>query len=170
PLKFASDDFAKFHGDRYRDFSDNWVQVVADSPVERLDVTGFQASGEEKADKDLWQVWQMNGLDGDSQLGFLGAVNSARSFVLVWGDPDDEDTPIVTFEDAAQCIVAYEPGSRVRRRAGLKRWQDGNVDYATLYLPDQLWKFERPLSRQDKSPQMADVDDAMRLWLPPGAE
>ncbi|MEV4858934.1 phage portal protein [Streptomyces ossamyceticus] len=170
PLKFASDDFAKFHGDRYKDFSDNWVQVVADSPVERLSVTGFQASGEQRADKDLWEVWQVNGLDGDSQLGFLGAVNSARSFVLVWGDPDDEDTPVVTFEDAAQCIVAYEPGSRVRRRAGLKRWQDGNCDYATLYLPGELWKFERPMMRQDKSPQMADVDEAMRLWLPPGAE
>ncbi|WP_060879935.1 phage portal protein [Streptomyces scabiei] len=168
PLRFASDDFAKFHGDRYRDFSDNWVQVVADSPVERLDVTGFQASGEVKADKDLWEVWQVNGLDGDSQLGFLGAVNSARSFVLVWGDPDDEDTPVVTFEDAAQCIVLYEPGSRVRRRAGLKRWQDGNCDYATLYLPDELWKFERPLARQDKSPQLADADEAMKLWLPPG--
>ena len=168
PLRFASDDFAKVHGDRYRDFSDNWVQVVADSPVERLDVTGFQASGEERADKDLWEVWQVNGLDGDSQLGFLGAVNSARSFVLVWGDPDDEDTPVVTFEDAAQCIVLYEPGSRVRRRAGLKRWQDGNCDYATLYLPDELWKFERPLARQDKSPQMADADEAMKLWLPPG--
>ncbi|MFM9815849.1 hypothetical protein ACKI16_46180, partial [Streptomyces scabiei] len=71
PLRFASDDFAKFHGDRYREFSDNWVQVVADSPVERLTVTGFQASGEERADKDLWNVWQVNGLDGDSQLGFL---------------------------------------------------------------------------------------------------
>lgn len=170
PLKFASDDFAKFHGGRYKDFSDNWVQVVADSPVERLDVTGFQASGEERADKDLWEVWQVNGLDGESQLGFLGAVNSARSFVLVWGDPDDEDTPVVTFEDAAQCIVAYEPGSRVKRRAGLKRWQDGNTDFATLYLSDELWKFERPLLKQSKSPQMADVDEAMRLWVPPGAE
>ncbi|MDX2552600.1 phage portal protein [Streptomyces scabiei] len=170
PLRFASDDFAKFHGDRYREFSDNWVQVVADSPVERLTVTGFQASGEERADKDLWNVWQVNGLDGDSQLGFLGSVISARSFVLVWGDPDDEENPVVTFEDAAQCIVAYEPGSRVRRRAGLKRWQDGNCDYATLYLPNQLWKFERPMLRQDKSPQMADVDEAMKLWLPAGAE
>jgi len=170
PLKFASDDFVKYHGGRYRDFNDNWVQVVADSPVERLTVTGFQASGEERADKDLWEVWQVNGLDGDSQLGFLGAVNSARSFVLVWGDPDDEDNPVVTFEDAGQCIVAYEPGSRVRRRAGLKRWQDGNMDFATLYLPGELWKFERPLSRQVKSPQMAEVDDAMRLWLPAGAE
>ncbi|MER7874839.1 phage portal protein [Streptomyces solisilvae] len=170
PLKFASDDFAKFHGDRYREFSDNWVQVVADSPVERLTVNGFQAFGEERADKELALVWQLNGLDGDSQLGFLGAVNSARSFVLVWGNPDDEETPVVTFEDASQCIIAYEPGSRVQRRAALKRWQDGNMDFATLYLPDELWKFSRPLSRQDKSPQMAAVDEAMALWLPAEAE
>jgi hypothetical protein len=169
PLKFASEEFRKYHGDRYRDFADNWVQPVADSPVERLTVTGFKAAGEEKADRDLWEVWQVNGMDADSQLGFLGAVNSARSFVLVWGDPDDPDMPVITCEDAGQCIVAYEPGSRRRRRAALKRWQDGNRDYATLYLKREVWKFERPLARQDKSPQMADVDEAMRLWLPEGA-
>ncbi|MDT0270266.1 phage portal protein [Streptomyces sp. DSM 44915] len=166
PLKFASDEFRRFHGDRYRDFSDNWVQVVADSPVERLEVTGFQVPGELRADEELWRVWQTNGLDADSQLGFLGAVNSARSFVLVWGDPDDEDTPLVSFEDAGQCIVAYEPGSRRRRRAALKRWQDGNQDFATLYLPSEVWKFSRPLARQDKSPQMADVDEELAQWEP----
>lgn len=165
-LKFASAEFAKFHGERYRDFSDNWTQVVADSPVERLTVTGFLASGEMSADKDLWEVWQVNGLDSDSQLGFLGAVTGARCFVLVWGDPDDPDMPVVTFEDASQCIVAYEPGSRTRRRAALKRWQDGNQDYATLYLPDEVWKFCRPLQQQDKSPQMADVDEELKTWQP----
>lgn len=165
-LKFASDEFAKYHGERYRDFSDNWVQVVADSPVERLTVTGFLASGETEADKDLWRVWQVNGLDADSQLGFLGAVTGARCFVLVWGDPDDPDMPCVTFEDASQSIVAYEPGSRRHRRAALKRWQDGNVDFATLYLKDEVWKFERPLSQQDKSPQEADVDEALKRWSP----
>lgn len=164
-LRFASDEFRKYHGDRYRDFCDNWVQVVADSPVERLTVTGFKGAGEETADRELWEVWQINGLDSDSQLGFLGAVNSARSFVLVWGDPDG-DIPIVTFEDAGQCIVAYEPGSRARRRAALKRWQDGNRDFATLYLPDQVWKFCRPLARQDKSPQEADIDEEFRRWRP----
>ncbi|MCI0386658.1 phage portal protein [Streptomyces sp. CNQ085] len=165
-LRFASDEFAKYHGTRYRDFSDNWVQVVSDSPVERLTVTGFKAAGEERADDELWRVWQENALDADSQLGFLGAVNSGRSFVLVWGDPDDEDAVDVTFEDAAQCIVAYQPGSRRKRRAALKRWQDGNTDFATLYLPDEVWKFSRPMQRQEKSPQMADVDEEMRLWLP----
>ncbi|ELP61745.1 phage portal protein [Streptomyces turgidiscabies] len=170
PLRFASAEFAKFHGERYRDFSDNWVQVVADSPVERLTVTGFVADGDTSADKELWNVWQVNGLDADSQLGFLGAVTGARCFVLVWGDPDDPDMPCVTFEDASQCIVAYEPGSRRLRRAALKRWQDGNMDFATLYLKHEVWKFERPLQQQDKSPQMADVDEAMKLWLPEGEQ
>jgi hypothetical protein len=166
PLKFASAEFAKFHGARYKDFSDNWTQVVADSPVERLTVTGFLADGETEADKDLWRVWQVNGLDADSQLGFLGAVTGARCFVLVWGDPDDPDMPVVTFEDASQSIVAYEPGSRRNRRAALKRWQDGNQDYATLYLKNEVWKFCRPLAQQDKSPQMADVDEELKRWQP----
>ena len=168
PLKFASDEFAKFHGDRYRDFSDNWTQVVADSPVERMTVTGFQASGQTDADEELWKVWQVNGLDADSQLGFLGSVTNARSFVLVWGDPSDPDMPVVTFEDPSQCVIAYDPGSRRRRRAALKRWQDGSEDFATLYLADEVWKFSRPHLNTDgdKSPQMLDVDEAMKRWTP----
>lgn len=168
PMKFASDEFAKFHGDRYKDFSDNWTQVVADSPVERMTVTGIQAAGQTSADKELWKVWQVNGLDADSQLGFLGSVVNARSFVLVWGNPADDDMPVVTFEDPGQCIVAYEPGSRRLRRAALKQWQDGACDYATLYLPTEVWKFERPhlVSDGDKSPQLSDVDEALKRWKP----
>ena len=167
-LRFASEKFAEFHGGRYRDFSDNWTQVVGDSPVERMTVTGFQASGETEADKELWEVWQVNGLDADSQLGFLGSVVNARSFVLVWGNPSEPDMPVVTFEDASQCVIAYEPGSRRLRRAALKRWQDGDEDFATLYLPDEVWKFSRPRLAQDydKSLQMLDVDEAMKRWKP----
>lgn len=164
-LAFASEQFCKFYGDRYKRFADNWVAVTADAPVERLTVNGMLASGATEADKDLWRVWQLNGLDADSQLGFLGAVNSARSFVLVWGNPDDEETPEVTFEDASQCVVAYAPGSRRRRLAALKRWDDGSRAFATLYLPDQVWKFERPvLGRSTSSPQMQAVEDELTSW------
>lgn len=166
PLKFASDQFQKYHGERYKDFSDNWVQVVADSPIERLTPIGIKPAGATKADEESWRVWQVNALDADSQLGFLGAVNSARSFALVWGNPDDEENPEVTFEDASQCVVVYEPGSRRRRRAALKRWQDGFMDYATLYLPDEVWKFQRQLQHAEKSPQMADVDEELKRWTP----
>jgi hypothetical protein len=138
---------------------------VSDAPVERLTVTGVQPSGMTEADKESWRVWQMNALDADSQLGFLGAVNSGRSFVLVWGNPDDPETPEVTFEDASQCIVMYVPGSRRKRRAALKRWEDGGFDYATLYLPDEVWKFQRAhLSTPKKSMVMLEADDEMNGW------
>jgi hypothetical protein len=167
PLRFASEEFQKYCGERYAGFSDNWVQPVADSPVERLTVTGVKPAGAEKSDAALWGVWQRNGLDADSQLGFLGAGNAARCFVLVWGDPDDEDTPEVTFEDASSSVVMYKPGSRRRRKAALKSWQDGFREYATLYLPDEVWKFERPLSKGNpKSPQMAEADEVVRAWTP----
>lgn len=167
PLRFASEEFRKYCGERYAGFSDNWVQPVADSPVERLTVTGFKASGVEAADADLWDVWQRNGLDADSQLGFLGAGNAARCFVLVWGDPDDEDTPVVTFEDASSAIVGYVPGSRRKRRAAMKRWQDGHKEFATLYLPDEVWKFERALSPASrKSVAVAEADEVMESWAP----
>ncbi|MBX6360108.1 MAG: phage portal protein [Acidobacterium ailaaui] len=166
PLMYASERFKKYHGDRYKGFADNWVQVVADSPIERLTTIGIKPADAEKADEESWRVWQTNGLDADSQLGFLGAVIGRRSFVLVWGNPDDESTPEVTFEDASQCIVAYEPGSRRKRRAALKCWQDGWKEYATLYLPDEVWKFERALKRPEKSPQMADVDEEIESWTP----
>ncbi|MFJ8109980.1 phage portal protein [Streptomyces sp. NPDC096132] len=167
PLRFASDEFRKYCADRYEGFSDNWVQPVADSPVERLTVTGVQAPGEVKADAELWGVWQRNALDADSQLGFLGAGNAARCFVLVWGNPDDEENPVVTFEDASTAVVQYEPGSRRRRRAAMKMWQDGFSEFATLYLPTEVWKFERPLSAgEKKSPQMAEADAVMASWTP----
>lgn len=164
PLRFASSEFKEYFGKRYAHFADNWVQVVADAPVERLTVTGVVPYGAEEADDDSWRVWQENGLDVDSQLAFLGAGNGARSFALVWGNPDDEETPVVTFEDASQAIVAYRAGSRRDRVAALKWWQDGSIEYATLYTADELWKFQRSLSKTTKSGAMAEVDDEVREW------
>jgi hypothetical protein len=166
-LRFASDEFADYFAKRYRGFADNWVQVVADAPVERLTVTGIQAAGAEIADTDTWEVWQRNDLDSESQLGFLSSVLGARTFMLVWGDPKNPDTPIVTFEDASSAIILYEPGSRTRRRAAMKRWQDGFGEYATLYLPDEVWKFFRaPQNLIIKPPLLAAADEQVKPWMP----
>lgn len=166
-LRFASDQFRDYFAERYRGFADNWVQVVADAPVERLTVTGLQPAGTDQADAATWEVWQRNGLDAESQLGFLGAGLGARSYILVWGNPDDDETPEVTFEDASSAIVLYAPGSRRRRVAALKRWQDGFGEYATLYLPDEVWKFQRPLESIILKPTLlAQADEQTRPWIP----
>ncbi|WUI02100.1 phage portal protein [Spirillospora sp. NBC_00431] len=170
PLKFASEDFAKFFAKRYQGFSDNWTQVVADSPIERTTWTGFQPYGAEKADREFHRIWLTNGLDADSQLAFLDATVASRSFALVWGNPDDEETPVVTFEDATQAIVAYRAGSRRDRIAALKRWQDGDDEYCTLYLADEVWKFKRATYQASqqarKALPLAAVDKLVREWIP----
>lgn len=165
PLRFATDQYRQYFEKTYKGFSDNWVAPVAEAPVERLAVVGVKAAGQASADDELWGVWQRNGLDADSQLGFLGAGLAARAFCLVWGDPDDQDTPVVTFEDATQAIVQYEPGSRRRRRAGLKTWQDGFCEYVTLYLKDEVWKLERAHGAEErKSALLSQAEEMEKTW------
>lgn len=170
PLKFASPEFRKFFADRYAGFADNWTAPVADVAVERLTTIGVKPYGVDQPDADLWRVWMANGLEADSQLGFLGAGIGARAYALVWGNPDDEETPTVTFEDATQAIVAYRAGSRRDRVAALKRWQDGNTEYCTLYLADEVWKFQRATyqasQKARKSLPLAAVDEFVRAWIP----
>lgn len=153
PLRYASPQFTAYWGNLFESFADNWCQVVVDSKAERLVVRGIRL-GEDLADEETWRVWQSNGLDADSGLAFVDALAQGRSFALVWGGDDDGRTPSVTFESAHEAIVAYEPGSRRKRLAALKSWidRDENREYATLYLPDSVWRFSH--------------DGGAATWLP----
>lgn len=146
PLEYASKEWANFHKDRYRDFSDNWCDVVAQAPIDRLRLDGIRIgddvdefSAEEKL---LWDDWKRNEMEAQSSQGFLASIVAKRSAVLVWGDDNDE--PSSTWEHPAQVIVAYAPGTNNRvRLAALKAWVDDQDELATLYLPDGVWKFRR---------------------------
>lgn len=146
-LKFASDDFRDFFSERYRDFSDNWCGIVADAPHERLEITGIRLPGQRDGDEALFADWRRTDSDALSDLAFLDAVIAKRAFALVWGDSNGD--PVVTWEHPSQAIVGYDPETR-QRAAGAKVWADENTEYATLYLPDQLWKFQRERTRTDE--------------------
>lgn len=143
-LRFASDKWAEYNAARYKDFSDNWCMPVANSPNERLRVDGFRLDDDparSDAEKSLWRDWQANNMEAQSSQGFLAGINSARSYVLVWGTPDDE--PVSTWERADQVTVAYDPEMPSRATAALKTWHDEATEYATLYTDDQVWKWQR---------------------------
>lgn len=140
-LKFASEDFREFFRERYDSFSDNWTQIVADAPHERLEVIGIRPGGEDAGDRALWETWLRNEADYFSDLSMLDAIIAKRSFALVWGDEDDKAR--ITFEHPSQAIVAYNPEDR-SRRCGAKVWVEDDLEFATLYTPDEVWKFKRP--------------------------
>ncbi|WP_128092255.1 phage portal protein [Streptomyces resistomycificus] len=124
----------------------NYVGLVVDATAERMQIDGFRLGDAEAGDPEAWRIWQANNLDADSDLVITEAVKVGRAFMLVAPNPDDATTPMVTAEDATQAIVAYRPGSRRERAAGLKCWEDdwtGEL-MATVYLPDAIHKFRAP--------------------------
>jgi hypothetical protein len=139
-LHYASQDFKEYFADRYARFSDNWCGIVADAPHERLEVIGFRLPDEDGNDDAFWRAWRRNDADTGSDLAFLDAIITGRAFALVWGDNDDKAR--ITWEHPSQAIVSYDPETR-GRRAGAKIWADDDREYATLYLPDEVWKFQR---------------------------
>lgn len=140
PLCYASDEWKKFHGQRFAGFSDNWCGVVGAAAPELTEVSGIRLgddvetlSAEERV---LWRDWDANDGGAQSAQGFLSGAVTARSFALVWGDENDE--PVLTWEHSAQAIVSGG--------YGLKAWREDDTEYATLYAADEVWKFERPTS------------------------
>ncbi|MFV2094836.1 phage portal protein [Micromonospora sp. LOL_014] len=161
PLRFASDKWREYHAARYERFSDNWCSPVGNSPNERLRVDGFRLDddpGRSDDEKALWRDWQANDMEAQSSQGWLASIISRRSFVLVWGDDDDE--PVATWERPDQVAIAYDVERPSQRLAALKTWHDGSTEFATLYTPDEVWKWERPYQ---------DVTPVDLVGLPPTA-
>jgi hypothetical protein len=139
PLAFASDKFRSAFGNRFREFSSNFMALVVDGTRERLEVTGFRFD-DPKGDKDLWEIWQENDLDAGSQLAHTEALIKGVSYAIV--EPASGETPRITVEDPLDCIVATDPRDRRKRISALKRWidDDGHMIVYT-YLPDAIYKY-----------------------------
>jgi hypothetical protein len=109
-----------------------------------MNVLGMRVDLESReVDKELARVWRSNDASRGSSEAFVVGLAAARSFAMVWGDPDDEQTPRICWEHPAETIVGYDPETG-DRAAALKLWTDGTTDYATVYTRTQVWKWQRP--------------------------
>jgi hypothetical protein len=140
PLQFLAPEVRQQVGNRLTSLVINWPRVIVDSVQRRMYVEGFRLGAAGDADDELWRIWQANDLDEWSQLAHIDALVHGRAFLSVWGNDDDPTTPRVTVESAHQMTVSFEPGTRAVS-AALKRWRDGDTEYATLYLPDQVVRY-----------------------------
>lgn len=141
PLIFATDRYTAAFGASLTPYADNFVSRIVDAVTERLHVEGFRVAGDEAAGDELWRIWNENRLTTGSQLLFREALVKREAAVIVWTG-ENRETPRVTIEDPLQVVVETAPGDRMRRLAALKRWTEDNMSFATLYLPDGIYKFE----------------------------
>lgn len=132
----------------------NYMGLVVDAMVERQIVEGFRIGDNLNGDMPTWKIWQANNLDASSDQVLLEAAIGGSAFLLVAPPADGGSDPLIYAEHPSQATVAYEPGSgRRKRAAGLKVWIDDwtGLQMATLYLPDEIYKFQAPAPKDGMS-------------------
>lgn len=165
PLNFATEEWRKENASRYVDFADNWSAPVVSAESERIVYKGMTFKSFEGAGQTLHEHWLSNEMDMQSSQGFVTTLTAGRSFVIVWGDKIT-DKPVVTWEHPSNVEIEYDWANPRIRTAALKTWVDEATEYATLYTPDSIWKYERPKTKtttdrdsqakQSRTPYSAD--------------
>lgn len=141
-LRFATDEFAQYHGDRFTGFDDNWCAPVVSAAAERMNLMGIRLGEDRRADRELARTWDANDCDRGSSEAFTVYMGAAWSYALVHPAPAAGDMPRITWEHPSQAIVDRDPVTG-DIRSGLVSWIDDEYDYATLYTEDEVWKWQR---------------------------
>lgn len=162
PLTFATKEWQAQNAARYDSFSDNWTAPVVYAEAERIDYTGLNIPQSNGVDAEmartsadmLHEWWLRNELDMQSSQGWVTTLTARRTFVIVWGDKGTQQ-PLVTWEHPSQVEIEYDFANPLKRVAALKTWLDEDWEYATLYTPDEVWKFQRgrTLVKDDRESQ-----------------
>jgi len=142
PLAFATDEWRRAHASRYVGFSDNWAGPVVNAEAERIRYTGLIVPELPDAGRLLQQDWLRNEMDMQSSQGIVTTLATGRSFVIVWGDPKT-DKATISWEHPSNVEIEYAWDNPRERVAALKTWLDEDYEYATLYEPEAVWKFQR---------------------------
>jgi hypothetical protein len=142
PLTFATEEWKRENADRYTGFSDNWSAPVVNAETERIRYTGMTFRDLPDAGDKLQEHWLRNEMDMQASQGFVTTLTTGRSFVIVWGDKLT-DQPVVTWEHPSNVEIEYDWANPRIRVAALKTWVDETWEYATLYTPDDIFKYQR---------------------------
>lgn len=161
-LQFATSRFRETFGNLFHEFADNWMPLIVDASVERLNVQGFRwtkpgagSSGFE-GDSDAWEIWLDNDLPSQSDIAHTEAVKLGKSYIMV--DPHKLTplgNPTITVEHPAQTTVACDAANRRLRKAGYKTWVD-HTGYirSNVYMPDGTYLFQTDQKVDEKMPSI----------------
>lgn len=119
-----------------------WGSLVVDSKLDRLEIAGIRDVNNKDGAEKVWASgWQTNHMDSESKLAHGAALLDGRCYATVWANPDG--TPDIALDDMTQMAVEFVEGSRHKRAAALRRWDEGSTTYATLYRPEGIYKFKK---------------------------
>lgn len=169
-LAFATQKFLEAFARFFPPMANNWMQIVVDAAVERLEVQGFRLgaadpgvpSWDQQADETAWEIWQANDLDAGSVMAHTEAVKCGKAYTLTWPSMDG-GLPLISIEHPSQVFVLTASENRRIRLAAIKRWVDEDgYAYANIYLPAQIHKW-RSKEKLRSSTTTSDIQWVQQL-------
>ncbi len=141
-LRFMTNQSREVFGDAFLGVTVNFCELVVDATEERLGIRGFRVADGADADPDAARIWQANDMDVQASMVHTEALCNEEGYLIVWVDPVDRRTPVITAESPFEVIVERSGTTRLRRDAALKRWVDDAGHWRVdLYLPDEIRKY-----------------------------
>lgn len=141
-LAFATRNWVDTFGEEFEEFADNWCQVVVDSMVQRLEVTGWETEGTKSDATKAEEIWDRNEMAVEEDDLFTQAAVKGDAYLIVWPDPDStvSDTEAeMYFNDALSTTVFYDPSKRRRIARAAKHYVDlEGIPHMWIYTDDQV--------------------------------
>lgn len=128
-----------------------YPRMYINSVTERMELEGFRLGGADQADMELWDWWQANNLDVESNLGHVEGHVHGRAYATIAAPSDSEPgvgggVPVIRVESPTALFAQIDPATRkVAKAIRVIRAPETNQFVAcTLYLPDATygWRFE----------------------------
>lgn len=150
-LEFATKRWEDTFGETFKQFSDNWCQVVIDTAVQRLEIVGWEIDGADKALAEKAEdLWDSNRLHLEENDIHTQTQVKGDGYMVVW-PAEEEDNVDMVYNDALYMASYYDPADRRKLIRVAKQFQDETGDsHVHLYERERIVKL---ISRKNMTPQ-----------------
>ena len=169
-LVFGTEKLKSEFGDAFKDYKDNWCEVVVGAVADRLEIEGILAgeveesigNGDQGDQSDqgdqvdlspssrVWDIFRDNDIDSQQADVHEGALVEGRSYVIVW--PDDDLGARIDWNPAQLVRVRYSDDDWRLPVLAIKRWVTPAGDIrVNVYTPAFVYKYHQ--SREQGTPK-----------------
>lgn len=153
PLRYSTERLKKAFDKIGTYFAQNWIAVIVDCVLDRMNLKGFDIQDDAADDKidELWEQYHLHLLADDTH---EAATVLGEGYVIAWRETKDNEEEVtdVYYNDPRMCHMFYDPYRPTEKLYAAKMWI--GKDYhprMLLYYPDRLEHYKSPskMSQRD---------------------
>jgi hypothetical protein len=129
-------------------FEINWMSVVVDAALDRLQLNGFTTQ-DEATDAKLKDIFDRLHIDIEADKAHQASLATSQSYVIVWRQNEEV---VLYYNDPRMCHVFYDDADPHKKRFAAKKFERGDKKgEITLYYPDRLEHWASSKADTDKA-------------------